>query len=243
VFAGGEGDKGLLAYRADTGEPAWQVATGHGSYSSPHLAFFEGEPQVLCLSDGGLIAVEPESGNVLWKYGSAAAGAPISLQPHPLGDSQIVIPSAADFGLATLEVKRNEGAWVAEKLWPSRGLHPSFNDFVIHNGAAYGFDEAIFGCVDVTTGKRLWKGGRFGHGQVLALADQDLLAVVAETGEVVLLKANPKKLEELCRFQAIEGKTWNHPALVRGRLFVRNAEEMACYELGMTNDEARMTNE
>jgi hypothetical protein len=37
--------------------------------------------------------------------------------------------------------------------------------------------------------------------------------------------------EEIGRFQALRGKTWNHPALVRGRLYVRNAEEIACYEL------------
>ncbi len=43
---------------------------------------------------------------------------------------------------------------------------------------------------------------------------------------VVMLTANPDKHEELGRFQAIEGKTWNHPAVAHGCLFVRNAEEM-----------------
>lgn len=232
IFAGGEGDMGLLAYRAETGEPAWQVAAGHNSYSSPHLASIDGREQILCLSDAGLTSVEPESGNVLWNYGGAAPGAPISIQPHPLGESQVLIPSVEDVGLALLEVKHEGASWSAEKLWPSRSLQPSFNDFVIHDGAAYGFDEAIFGCFDIATGKRLWKGGRYGHGQVLLVADQGLLVVIAESGEAVLLKANPKMHEELCRFPAIEGKTWNHPALVRGRLYVRNAEEMACYDIG-----------
>lgn len=231
VFAGGKDDYGLLAYNIDSGEPAWRVATGQGSYSSPHLLTIDGVQQILCLSDGGLIAVQPESGKTFWKFGTATPGAPISLQPHPLEGSRLLIPSIADLGMALLQVKRSGDEWTADKLWPSRSLRPSFNDFVSHNGAAYGFDEAIFVCFDLQTGKRLWKGGRYGHGQVLAIADQDLLLVLSETGEAVLLKTNPDQLDEVCRFQAIEGKTWNHPALVPGRLFVRNAEEIACYDV------------
>jgi hypothetical protein len=47
----------------------------------------------------------------------------------------------------------------------------------------------------------------------------------------VLLAANPQRQEELGRFQALNGKTWNHPVVAHGRLYVRNAEEMACYDL------------
>jgi outer membrane protein assembly factor BamB len=231
AFAGGQNGQGLLAYRADSGEPVWAVATGQGSYSSPMLTSIGGQPQVLFLSDGGLIAVEAGSGQELWSWGSPAPGAPVSLQPHPLNDSQVLLASASDFGLALVEVSHKTGAWVTEKRWPSSALHPSFNDFVVCQRAAFGFDEAVFGCFDAETGKRRWKKGRYGHGQVLLLQDQGLLLVLAETGEVVLLRANPDKHEELCRFQAIEGKTWNHPAVAHSRLYVRNAEEMACYEL------------
>jgi hypothetical protein len=115
--------------------------------------------------------------------------------------------------------------------WASRQLKPCFNDFVVHDGFLYGFDGNIFCCVEMETGKCRWKEGRYDHGQVLLLADQGLLLVVSESGEVVLLSANPDRHEEHGRFQAIDGKTWNHPVLVRGRLYVRNDEWMACYEL------------
>jgi hypothetical protein len=108
-------------------------------------------------------------------------------------------------------------------------LKPYFNDFVVHDGCCYGFDGKIFTCVDLTTGKRRWKGGRFGFGQILLLADMPALLVLAESGEVVLLEANPQQLVELGRFQAIAGKTWNHPVVAHGRLFVRNGEEAACF--------------
>jgi hypothetical protein len=58
------------------------------------------------------------------------------------------------------------------------------------------------------------------------------LLIVSEKGSVVLVAADPEEHKELGRFQAIEGKTWNHPAIAQGRLYVRNGEEIACYELG-----------
>jgi hypothetical protein len=81
------------------------------------------------------------------------------------------------------------------------------------------------------TGKRRWKDGRYGSGQVLLLSDQALLLVVTDKGQVVLVAADPNEHRELGRFQAITGKTWNHPVIAHSRLYVRNAEEIACYEV------------
>jgi hypothetical protein len=110
-------------------------------------------------------------------------------------------------------------------------MRPEFPDMVVHNGFAYGFDVSTFCCVDLATGKRRWRGGRYGHGQVILLADQGLLLVLSEKGEAVLLKANPERQEEIGHLQAVKGKTWNHPVVSGGHLYVRNAEEMACYEV------------
>jgi outer membrane protein assembly factor BamB len=231
AFAGGPEGKGLLAYHIETGEPAWCAATGLGSYSSPQLASLDGNSQVLFLSDGGLIAVAPESGTVLWQSGGDAPGAPVSLQPLPLDESHILIQSAADFGMALIDVTRQGKTWETRKQWGTNNLKPSFNDFVVVERRAFGFDGPTFACFDLETQKRRWKQGRYGYGQVILLAEQRLLLVLTETGDVVLLSANPDRLDELGRFHAIDGKTWNHPALARGRLYVRNAEEMACFEL------------
>ena len=101
------------------------------------------------MSDGGLICIEPESGKMKWKLDAAAPGAPISLQPHVLDGNRVLIPSSADFGLVMLEVKRVSENWDVQKRWSSRSIRPSFNDFVVHDGHAYGFDSGIFRCIDV----------------------------------------------------------------------------------------------
>jgi hypothetical protein len=104
---------------------------------------------------------------------------------------------------------------------------------VVHKGHAFGFDGSILACIDLQDGKRKWKGGRYGHGQLILLPDQDLLLVLSEQGELALVAAASDEYTELARFPAIEGKTWNHPVLVGDVLLARNDQEMAAFRLSL----------
>ena len=90
-------------------------------------------------------------------------------------------------------------------------------------------DESILVCLEAATGERKWKAGRYGYGQVI-LADGHLI-ITSETGDVALVRATPERHDELVRFSALEGKTWNNPAIAGGRLLVRNTTEMAAYDI------------
>ena len=78
-----------------------------------------------------------------------------------------------------------------------------------------------------------WKGGRYGHGQLLLLPDQDVMVIVTEQGELALVRADSSEFTEIARVPALESKTWNHPALVDDVLLVRNGEEMVAFRLAL----------
>jgi outer membrane protein assembly factor BamB len=115
-------------------------------------------------------------------------------------------------------------------IWQNTKLKTKFSTAVLHQGYLYGLDDAILACVDAATGEQKWKGGRYGYGQLLLARGH--LVITTEQGDLALVKATPAGHEELARFPALDGKTWNVPAIADGRLFVRNTREMAAFQLG-----------
>jgi outer membrane protein assembly factor BamB len=221
----------LAAYDVATGKPRWFRPTDGGGYSSPQSTTIDGVAQILLLSGGGATSVAPADGTVLWQH-AWQPGVNI-IQPAMVdGDVLIAAGDAmGGMGIVRVAIARGPGGWTAEERWTSRGLKPYFNDFVVHKGHAFGFDGNILSCIDLEDGARKWKGGRYGSGQLVLLADQDLLLIISEEGELALVAATPDRFTELARFKAIEGKTWNHPVLVGDVLLVRNGEEMAAFKL------------
>jgi outer membrane protein assembly factor BamB len=222
----------LAAYDLATGTPRWTGPDGGDSYSSPHLVTIDGVAQVLLLSAHGAASVAPADGGLLWQYPWPSDTRILQPALTPDGDLLIVATSAGGgTGMRRIAAAHSPGGWTVEERWASLGLKPYFSDLVVHNGHAYGFDGSILACIDLKDGQRKWKGGRYGTGQLVLLPEQDLLLVLSEEGELALVAAAPDQFRELARFPAIEGKTWNHPALAGNVLLVRNGQEMAAFRL------------
>ncbi|HTS61687.1 MAG TPA: PQQ-binding-like beta-propeller repeat protein [Candidatus Acidoferrales bacterium] len=228
VLIAASGD--LIAYDRDTGARRWAAPARGVSYSSPHLATIGGVAQALLLSSVGLASFAPADGTLLWEH--QWKGYPI-VQPNLTADGDVLISVTDSSGTRRLAPAQGAGGWTVEERWTSNGLKPYFNDFVVHRGYAFGFDGSILSCIDLADGKRKWKGGRYGNGQLVLLADQDVLLVLSELGELALVGATPDQFTELARFPALEGKTWNHPVLAGDVLLVRNGEEMAAFRLAL----------
>jgi len=245
VFAGGPAGKALVAYNAETGKLAWTAGAGDQlSYCSPQLAKIDGVEQVVLTSNAGLLAIDPKDGTVLWTFESSSGDQVRVVQPAQVQDSDFLLGSGFGAGTKRVHVHHADTGWEAKEVWNKRTISPYYNDMVVHKGHAYGFDNGFFSCINLKDGKKKWTtrgdeaGDGYGSGQVLLLADQDLLLIVCEKGEVALVEANPADYKELSRFDAIKepnSKAWNHPVVAHGRLFVRSDHWAACFQLTELN--------
>ena len=230
IVYGGGGDKGLLAFNTGTGELRWSAPCPGDSYGSAQLNTLLGEESVVVLTKSGLTLLDPATGKVRldyeWKIPQYRA-----LQPHVVGSDTILLPTGLNMGTRAIRIKKDRGQYTAEELWTSRQLKPDFVDLVTYQGYAYGNDGGLLTCIDLKTGERKWKGGHYGKGQILLLEKSGLLLVLSEQGQLVLVPADPTAHCELASFQALEGKTWNHPVLAGDRLYVRNSQEAAAYKI------------
>lgn len=220
----------LAAYDISNGNPRWYGPDGVGGYSSPHLLTIDGSPQVVFMSAAGVDGLSPTTGEVLWQF-KLSEDIRI-VQPAIVSDGDLLV-SGSGKNIRRISVTHESSKWDVKERWTSIGLKPYFNDFVVHNGYAYGFDGSYISCIDLTDGAKKWKGGKYGAGQLILLADQDVLIVVSEQGDIALVSATPDQFKELAHASAISGKTWNHPALANDILLVRNGEEMAAFRLAL----------
>jgi outer membrane protein assembly factor BamB len=231
VFAGGGQGKSVLAYQASNGNLAWTRAGGKQSYSSPQLVTLHDLKQIVMHDNRALMGLNIANGNLLWEFPNSSEMSLPMLQPHAVENNKLAI--STEPGAALIAVKRDGDKWSADADWTIKDFKASFSDFVIAQGCIFGLSNGVLCCFDLTNGERLWKKGRLGAGQLLSLEDQGLLLVSSEKGEVILVAADRGGYQELGRIQAIEGKTWNGPLLAGNRLFLRNAEEMAAFDVAL----------
>ena len=246
VPAGGPSDGktvSLVAYHQETGEQVWQGGDQQISCASPTLATVAGVRQILIVNESSASGHDPATGRRLWLHpreGVSNANANVSNAVAVPPDRVFLSKGYALGGELIRLVPKGDGQsprrganveFDTEQVWQnSRVMRTKFTNVAIKEGYVYALSDGILECVELATGERVWKGGRYKHGQILRVGD--LLLVLAEDGEMFLVEATPeRKNSVLGSFQALEGKSWNTFALYGSRLVVRNGEEAACYEL------------
>lgn len=229
VVSGGEAGPLLLAFQKDSGAAVWRGGNGRSSYASPVLASLAGRRQILSVNARNVTGHDPIDGAVLWEY-SWPGDFPKCSQPVAVAPDKVFISAGYGLGAALLQLQpAADGKFTASEAWKNRGMKTQFANVAIRDGFVYGMDDGILSCIELETGKRQWKDGRYGHGQSLLV--EDLLLVQTEPGAIVLVEANPNEHREVARWPALKSKTWNNPVLSGSYLLVRNDQEMACLQL------------
>lgn len=230
VQPGGKSGKSVVAYNKNTGAAVWRSLNDTQSYVSPMLVTLAGRRQILTVTANRIVGLEPENGALLWDYTWDTSMGINCSQPIPVDANRFFVSSGYGKGAALVEVRDNGGSLAASKVWENVFMKNKFNSSVLHNGYVYGLDDpGILTCIDVATGERKWKSGRFGLGQLILASDH--LIVISEEGELALIRATPDSFQEVAKFKVLEGRTWNNPAIADGRLLIRNGTEMACFNL------------
>ena len=229
VQPGGRNGWSVVAYDTASGGVVWHALDDAQAYTSPMDVTLAGRRQVLVVTGERAVGLGVEDGTLLWEYSWTPSGPRSIAQPVQVGNDRVFLSAGYGHGAAVIRLTMDGDSLEVETVWQNTRMKNRFSSSVLLDGYIYGLDESILACVDAATGELQWKGGRYGYGQLLLAGDH--LVVLTEDGDLALVRATPERHDERARFEAIDGKTWNVPAMADGRLFVRNAREMAAYDL------------
>jgi len=235
VFVSSTGPgQSLLALKKADGALAWKGFDDQMTHATPVAATILGTRQIVFFTQSGLVSVAPETGKELWRFKFRYN---ISTAASPVVAGDLVYCSAGyDVGAGLVRISKTGDSFAATEVWvKSKQLINHWSTPVFHDGYLYGmfgfkeFGKGALKCVELASGKEMWTSAGFGPGGVV-LADGQIVAL-SDSGQVVLVAAKPDAYQEISRFQAIQGKCWNAPALSNGKLFVRGTREGACLDV------------
>ncbi|MFN5948504.1 MAG: PQQ-binding-like beta-propeller repeat protein [Pirellulaceae bacterium] len=232
-----KGCQSLIAIDLESGEERWRAGDGQIAYASPALLSLDGTLQVLWLEQEFVCSCDPKTGQLLWKHPwpSSSSGDACASQPMQIDSRRLLLTKGYGQGCRVIEVGKTDSKWQANEIWSRTPLlRTKFTSALVDGDVAYGLNDGILECVDLDAGKRLWRQGRYGHGQVLLV--QRKLVIVTESGELVVIAADPSKPELLARLPVLQGTTWNPLAVVGSQIYLRNAKEMARVDLQTDGD-------
>lgn len=226
------GSKGacLSAYDPTNGDRYWSALGEPSAYSSPALVEIDGTRQI-CLFHATGLAGFNLAGDQLWSF-PFGAKADNAAQPlfHAGAPRRVLLSTGHGHGCVALDFSANaDGLWGAVEVWRKPLLKTKFSTAVQRDGFVYGLDDGILECLDLRTGTLQWKSGRYGHGQLLAAGDR--LLVLDEQGILRLVAMDPAGRRELGEIPVLDGKTWNHFAVLGKLVLARNGEHVAAVRL------------
>ena len=234
VAGGGKG-QALLAIDKNSGAVVWKGQDDTMTHATPVPATIHGVKQIIFFTEKGLVAVKPQSGDVLWRHPYRFS---VSTAASPVVADDIVYCSAGyGVGATAVRIRKDGNKFSAEEIWRETGdkLANHWSTPVYKDGHLYGmfqfkeYGDGPVKCVELATGKVKWEKAGFGPGNLILVDDK--LVILSDSGELVLADATPQAYREQARFQAITGKCWSSPGLSDGRIYIRSTREGACFEL------------
>jgi outer membrane protein assembly factor BamB len=217
----------LTAFDVRTGAVRWTVG-GDGFFASPILVTFGGTPQVVSVTQSGVIGVSPSDGAVLWQHPWPGGGG----GTMPVIYEDTIIVSGLDQGMTAFRPVKGDGKWVTETVWTTKDVSMYLSNPVVIGDALFGLSHRASGqffSLDARTGRTLWLGQpREASNTAIAKAGA-LLFLLNDDGELIVARANRDRFEPLKRYTVAESATWAQPAISGNRIFVKDVSSVALW--------------
>ena len=229
----------MAALDKRTGEVTWKAVregdrgAGHSSIVITEIG---GVRAYVQMTGGGALCVRAVDGKLMWSYPIDKTTAVI---PTPIVRDNLVFFSAGYRRGGALLKQSSDGAG-GIKIDEIYGLKPELGN---KHGGVVLLGEYVFGdsedsgvpfCAKLATGNVLWKKRGSGKGSAAMAAADGHLYVQFADGTVALVKASPDEYTEVSTFTAPgsgERPSWSHPAIVNGRLYIREHDVILCYDI------------
>jgi outer membrane protein assembly factor BamB len=246
------GGKGSLVVSLDrkTGKEIWRTLSGEEiGYCPPAVIDHGGVKQLIIWDPEMVSSLNPKDGSVYWQqplkpdYGMSVA--------PPIVEGNLMFVAGEGVS-AMYELSSNPPQ--AKLLWEGESktsLGLSNTAAIFDKGYVYGadFQSGALVCARATDGKRMWQTAKptigvdrergLSNGSAYLIKAKDFYFMLSETGDFISAKLSPTAYEETGRFHAIDPTNtangrkalWTFPAIADGRLYVRNDQEIRCFEL------------
>jgi outer membrane protein assembly factor BamB len=232
IVSPGGRNAGMAALDKMTGMTIWvsKELSDEAGYASPVVADVQGVRTIMTLTGNAGIGVRATDGKLMWRYGNVANNT-ANITTPVYSNGKVFYTSAYGTGGALLALKASGETVSAQEVYFTRNMQNHHGGVVLVDGYLYGFNNSILTCLEFDTGKVMWRDRSVGKGSV-AYADGHLY-ILSENNIVGLVEASPKGYRETGRFTIYDQgwPTWAHPVVSGGRLYIRNQNVLASYDV------------
>ena len=223
---------GMVALDKLSGRTVW-VSTelsDQAGYASPVVADVDGVRTVMTLTAEAGVGVRASDGHLMWRY-PRVANSTANITTPVFHDNKVFYTSAYGRGGALLGLRAEDGEVRAEEIYFTRDLQNHHGGVVLVDGYLYSFHNSILTCMEFATGEVMWRSRSVGKGS-LTYADGHLY-ILSQSYVVGLVEASPAEYVEKGRFRITDQgwPSWTHPVVSGGRLYIRNQQTLAAYDL------------
>jgi outer membrane protein assembly factor BamB len=229
---GGHNQGALTAFDVNTGEVKWSWSGDGPGYGSPIVAELGGTRQLVTITQGKIVSVDPATGTVLWERPFVSSNFTNAVTPVVYGQTLIVSGNGGP--TLAFSVKKVNNQWSTENVWENADVPYRLSNSVLVGDVLFGLSSKNSGqyfSVDARTGKTLWTSEPRQAGNAAIVRAGDVVLSLQDDGQLVVFRSGSTAFEPVHRYTVAESETWTQPTVSGNRIFIKDVSNLALWTL------------